>query len=440
MAAPPNNAEKKTFIAGIKSSFAANAASMAILYLTQFLLARLMKVEQYGIYAYCLSWLTILLLLGNLGLDAAALRFIPQYVSRGEWGYCRGMIARSFRVIIPVSVVLLLGGWSVILVNRNQLVEEGLSAALLISMAALPLWTAIRLTQGILQAFKMPGLSQFLDGVLSPLILLSMLGLALMLNITISAPVVMAVFVVSCAVVLIVGIVWLRRYILPQKVKTAVGQYQTWEWLRFAIPMLMIAGTYVIMNNTDVIMIGMMKDTPQAGIYSAATRLAALVSVSLVFVNMALTPYISEYFYNERRGELQHFISLSARIAALFAVPIFLVLMIYGKQVLGLFGSEFQGGYYSLLILISGQLVNVLSGSVGYIMIMTGRQKQAAYVLAAGAVLNIILNLILIPPFGIEGAAVATAVALIVWNVVLVVYIRSRINLNSTIFPVSKPP
>jgi O-antigen/teichoic acid export membrane protein len=438
MASPQNNAEKETFVAGIKSSFVINAASMAILYLSQFLLARMMKVEQYGVYVYSLSWLTILLLLGNLGLDAAALRYIPQYVSRGEWGYCRGIIKRSFQIVFPVSLMLLLGGWSVILINRSHLTEENLIGALLIGMAALPLWTAIRLTQGILQAFKRPGLSQFLDGMLSPLLLLSMLGLAITLNISISAQIVMAVFAVSCAVVLVVGVAWLRRYVMPAQVKTADGEYKTREWLTFSIPMLMIAGTYVIMNNTDVIMIGMMKDTAQAGIYSAATRLAALVSVSLVFVNMVLTPYISEYFYNDRREDLQHFISLSARIVALFAVPMFFILMIYGKHLLGLFGGEFKNGYHSLMILICGQLVNVLSGSVGYIMIMTGRQKQAAYVLAATAALNIILNLILIPPFGIEGAAVATAVALIAWNVVLVVYIRNRINLNSTIFSAMK--
>ena len=188
------------------------------------------------------------------------------------------------------------------------------------------------------------------------------------------------------------------------------------------------------MNNTDVIMIGMMMDTSQAGIYSAAARLSSLVAVSLGFVNMAISPYIVEYFINERRVELQNFISMSVRIVALFAVPIFLLLMIFGKPALGLFGEEFKNGYLSMVILIVGQLVNALSGSVGYIMVMTGKQKQASIVFAISAALNIIMNLILIPFFGIAGAAVATAVSLILWNVLLAVHIRNRLNLNSTIF------
>ena len=109
-------------------------------------------------------------------------------------------------------------------------------------------------------------------------------------------------------------------------------------------------------------------------------------------------------------------------------------LMIFGKPILGLFGEEFKNGYLSLLILIVGQLVNALSGSVGYIMVMTGKQKQASIVFAISAALNIIMNLIFIPIFGIAGAAAVTAASLILWNVTLVFYIRNRLDLNSTIF------
>ena len=431
-------ADKKIFIHNIKYSFVVNVTSMGILYLSQIVLARLMRVDQYGVYVYSLSWLNLLLLMGKMGLDTVLLRYIPQYASRNEWGNSRGLIKRSYQIVFFASFILLLSAWTIIQVNRNSLTVN-LGNTLLIGISVLPLWTAIKLTQGILQAFKRPGLSQFLDGILSPVLLLSILGLMIALNIPVSAPLVMAIFVVDCFVVLLFGLLWVRFYVLPPELKIAIGEYKTREWLMFAVPMLMIVGTQVIMSNTDVIMIGMIKDTSQSGIYSAAARLATLVSVSLVFVNLVLTPYISEYFHNERRKELQHFISLAARIAALFAVPLFFVLMIYGKYVLGFFGSEFKNGYYSLVILITGQLVNVLSGSVGYIMIMTGEQKQAAYVLAGSAGLNIFLNFLLIPAFGIEGAAVATTVSLILWNVVLIFYIKRRMHLNTTIFSGMKP-
>ena len=435
MASEQQHTEKKAFLASIKYSFAANLASMGLLYLTQFLLARIMKVDQYGIYAYSMSWLTLLLIIGSMGLDAALLRYIPQYIARSEWSHCRGIIKKSYRIVFPVSIILLLGAWTAILLNRSHPSESDLTDALLLGMCALPFWTAIKLTQGILQALKRPGLSQLLDGVLSPVLLLLTLGIALISDLPVSAIAVMAIFLVSRFIVLIFGLALLRSHIFPDELKSAEAEYKSRDWLKYAAPMLLIAGTQVIMNNADVIMIGMIKDPSQAGIYSAAARLAALISVSLLFVNLVLTPYISEYYYSERRVELQHFISLSARIAAFFGVPLFLVMLAYGKYALGFFGSEFKDGYYALLILSVGQLVNVLSGSVGYIMTMTGRQKQAAYVLAISAALNIVMNYMLIPHFGIEGAAIATAVSLMLWNIALILYIRKKINLNSTMFP-----
>ena len=434
MTSVQKNIEKKTFITSMKYSFAVNVASKGMLYLSQFLLARILMVDQYGIYAYSLAWLNMLLLVGTMGLDTALSRYIPQYTSRNEWGLCRGIIKRSYQLVFLASIILLIGSCVIILFNRNHLSEKNLFVSLLIGMSALPLWTAIKLTQGVFRSFKKPGFSQFLDGVLLPVLLLSILGMAIILNITISAVTVMAVFVASCLVVLIFGKVWLRTYVYPSMLKIVGVEYKTREWLTFATPMLVIVGTYMIMSNTDVIMIGMMKDPSQAGIYTAAAHMASLVSVSLVFVNMALMPYISEYFFSARRVELQHFIFLSARIAALFAVPVFIILLLYGKYALGFLGDEFKSGYHVLLILITAHLVNVLSGSVGNIMIMTGKQKQAAYTFAISAALNIILNLILIPYYGIDGAAVATAFSMMLWNVALVIYIRKRISLDSTIF------
>ncbi len=410
-----------------------------MLYLSQFLLARMMKVDQYGIYVFGLSWSELLMLIGTVGMDSAALRFIPQYSSQRQLGYSRGYIRRSFQIIVPVSVFLAICAWGIILAAQARFPAGNMERVLMIAMVMLPLRTAIRMIQGILQADKRPGRAQFLDGVLAPILLLTILGLAVALNIPVTASLAMAVFIAACLIVLALGIIWLRRYLMTAEMAASRAEYSTREWLGFALPMLMIVGIFVIISNTDVIMIGMMKDAAQAGVYSAAARLAGLVSISLVFVNMALTPYISEYFYNGRRSDLQHFISLSARIAVLFAVPISLLLLFYGRLVLGLFGDGFRAGYPALVILIIGQLVNVLSGSVGIIMKLTGRYRQAVYVLAGSAVLNIILNLVLIPRFGIVGAAVATAIAMVAWNILMAVYIRNRLKINSTIFSLFNP-
>ena len=98
-----------------------------------------------------------------MGLDATIMRYLPQYVSWGELGYCRGIIRRSYQITFPIGVILFLGESAAVLVGRVHLTEDNLTGCLMIGLAALPLWTVIKLTQGILQALKRPGLSQFLD-------------------------------------------------------------------------------------------------------------------------------------------------------------------------------------------------------------------------------------------------------------------------------------
>ncbi|MBS1270306.1 MAG: hypothetical protein MAG794_01261 [Gammaproteobacteria bacterium] len=105
----------------------------------------------------------------------------------------------------------------------------------------------------------------------------------------------------------------------------------------------------------------------------------------------------------------------------------------FGKLLLSIFGGDFTAGYTSLTILAAGQLFNALTGSVGSTMMMTGHQQPAAWLMIQAALLNGVLNLLLIPHFGIEGAAFATAVATVAWNIRLYHFIRHEIGLDTSL-------
>ena len=94
-----------------------------------------------------------------------------------------------------------------------------------------------------------------------------------------------------------------------------------------------------------------------------------------------------------------------------------ILLIVFADRVLGLFGSEFVAARGEMTVLILGQLVNVGAGSVGYLMKMTGHHNQCAYVFGFSAILNLLLNAILIPFWGIMGAAIATALSMAIWNI-----------------------
>ncbi|MBK5270180.1 MAG: polysaccharide biosynthesis C-terminal domain-containing protein, partial [Bacteroidia bacterium] len=97
---------------------------------------------------------------------------------------------------------------------------------------------------------------------------------------------------------------------------------------------------------------------------------------------------------------------------------------------------EFLDGQQALLILCGGQLINILSGSVGLLLMMTGNQRFSIYSLAISTIFNIIFNIILVPPYGIVGASIASAGSLVIWNFLMYFFVRRKINIRPTAFGV----
>ena len=130
---------------------------------------------------------------------------------------------------------------------------------------------------------------------------------------------------------------------------------------------------------------------------------------------------------------LQRVITTAARVTVALALPAALMLSLFARPILGLvFGSEFERGALCLVILCGAQVVNAGAGSVGLILKMTGHERDAALGMAFGAFTNVVLNTALVPVWGIDGAALATGMSLIVWNVFLVARVWKRLSLDST--------
>ena len=143
---------------------------------------------------------------------------------------------------------------------------------------------------------------------------------------------------------------------------------------------------------------------------------------------------ISELYSKEQTTQLQRMLTLAARGIFIFTLIASLSIAILGEFILSLFGKEFVAGYLPLLILLFGQVISMLSGSVGFLMTMTGHQNQAAKILSAGILINILMNILLVPVFGIIGAAIATATTTAFLNIVMLSFVWKRLNFNPTVF------
>jgi len=206
--------------------------------------------------------------------------------------------------------------------------------------------------------------------------------------------------------------------------------------LAISLPMLMTSTMSFVIGQTGVIMLGMFRSETEVGYYVIAVNLATLTSFILSAINSMAAPKFSELFHSNKMDDLFYVAQKSSKLVFWTTIPILVFLILIGRPLLSfLFGSDFVVAYWAMFFLVLGQFVNSISGSTGYFMNMTGHQTVFRNVMFLASVINVTLNLILIPDLGIQGAALAGMSSLIFWNVYLHIYIKSKYGRIVGYFP-----
>lgn len=424
---------KRLLAFGASGSLLVKIAGAALEFAVHVLLARVLGANQYGIYIYVLTWVSVLAMLATLGFDTASIRFVASYNARGEWGLLRGFMATVLRlVLLSSSMVAVILGIIVMMFVAGE--RSVFAPTFLVGVFLLPLISLTRLRQATLRALKHVVRAELPYLVIRPLVLaLCILGVSVYNSSLLTAREATVFNTVATLAALLVATIWLMK-LVPTPIRSATKSSDTRHWLLVALPLLFISGMQLILSQTDVIMLGAMLDAKHAGIYAATARIAGFIAFGLMAANAIVAPMIAEHYDLQQRERLQGLLTLAARGAFAFGLVVGTGLVVFGRFVLLLFGEEFVVAYPALLILLVGEIINTLMGSVGFLMTMTGHQVKAAWILGASAMLNILLNALLIPQFGMNGAAVATATTIVLWNVVMFLYVRSRLGLNPTMF------
>jgi O-antigen/teichoic acid export membrane protein len=228
---------------------------------------------------------------------------------------------------------------------------------------------------------------------------------------------------------------WMLWRATPSPVRAARPQYEGRAWWLSAWPLAFLGGMSLINNQASTIILGFFVPDAAIGIYRVAAQMSVLASFGLETVNMVMEPRFAALYAKGDMVRLQRLVTASARVILAMNVGITLGCILLGRLFLRLaFGPAYLGAYIPLLILLAGQAVNSAAGSVGMLLNMTRHERDTARGLAVSAILNVVLNLLLVPLLGVIGAAMATAVSLITWNVLLWWAVRQRLGINSLAF------
>ena len=184
----------------------------------------------------------------------------------------------------------------------------------------------------------------------------------------------------------------------------------------------------------DIILIEIFLSPQDIAFYGVVVQIVGVLSFVLGGVNMSIISELSEYYHNKSLKVTQQRISYYVNFMTVIAIIITIFLLFFGRQILGLYGSEYESQFILLAILILAQLVNVLSGSNGWLIDISGNEKISLRAFVLAILIKIFFGIILIKFFGILGMAFGTLLAVSFWNFYLVNFCINKIKLNPSIF------
>jgi len=396
-------------------------------YLFLLLVTRQSGAEAWGIFALCMALLNITSILSRFGIDTALLRFVAQL--KGKMEEVKGIYFQGISLVLFLSVL-----FSVLLFFFSDIVAElvfhkpHLTPYFKIISFGLVPFTIIHINAQTFRGLKkikefafFQHVSKFLFAIIFFLLLTKFYNFG-----QFTVPV--YAFTFAVVVVMIVSLLFIFKKFRGIQSKRI---FTNKEIIKTSFPMMLSSSVLLLMAWSDTIMIGIFKTEVDVGVYNVALKLAMITGIVLGAVNSIVAPKLSETFNNDRMNEFRKLIKQSTRIIFFSTLPILIILFLFPEFLLSFFGTEFAMAKTTLLILLVGQVVNVMSGSVGYILQMTGKEKAFQNILLLALVINIILNILLIPKFGIEGAAVASSFSLLLWNLSSVFYIYRRYNVST---------
>jgi len=394
-------------------------------------IARLLGAEGAGLFFLALSVTAIGSVLGRIGLDNTLLRFIATHATKGEISSVKGVYSLGMRLAVTVSCVLsllgfLLSPWIAIEVFNKPALTESLQW---MSLAILPF--AILNLHGA----SLKGLKHIRNALLIQSISVPLLGLLLIWPLVIIGGVegVSWSYLSATVITALLGyFIWQKATI---KYKVNPSPY-SFSFLLSSCKPLFITSlmNYAVLPWAPLVILGIWADSQDVGIYGAASRIAMLVSFILITINNVLAPKFAELYAKNDFINLEKTARKSTLMITFLASPLFILLIFAGEWVMMLYGSEFIGGAIILTILAIGQFVNVITGSVDNLLIVTGNELIVRNLVILGAALQIILCLILIPLIGMTGAAIGTATAVAAINISSAYLVKKKMGINITPF------
>ena len=420
---------KKTLIKSLIGVGVMKLLSIPVGLATSIILARTLGPEGFGQYAFIMALIPLIALPVNGGLPQLLTREIASFAHANDWSFYRGALRAAHAWVLLVAALVLIVYWT-FGIGLGWVSTEGKWSLLPIALLMVPLLGLTAVRQGTIKGLGLPAYAEIPGQLIQPFVMLLLFGFLAWQGM-LSTEAAITAQVTGAALVFFLAS-WMFFRVQPTEAKGLTPKYQLNRWKSALLPFSLIALVSTFNIQISVIVLGIFSTDEQVAAMRVAERGGQFVMMSLTLVNMVIAPYIVRAHRDGDRALLQNLAQKSARGSLLLALPVAGILILGGESLIKLaFGADYAAiSYWPVVIIAVGQLFNVFFGSVGYLLSMSGYEKDTLKAQLLAVIINVATSVILVPRFGAVGGALSVAMSLIIWNIMSAVLVKKRLAIT----------
>lgn len=430
---------------GVSTSFLLQGFGLALVTGSSVLLARLLGAAGYGTYSYVLAWLEILKIPVAYGLPIMVQREVAVYAARHDWPLVRGLFTRLNQFIIAMSALIIVAAVITATFGIAGLFENASERrTLFIALVSLPIAAFSAIRAATLNGLHLIGKAAFPDQIVRPMTTIVAIGFLWLLGARLTAETAMIAQVTGIACAFGLGALFLWQA-LPAGFAALPARFETRVWMRALGPFLLHGASYVVWASLAVVMLGWYRSPAEVGVYRAAALAAGLSIFPITAFVATVSPLVARLYAEGDMARIQKVVSTTTLAMFAFGFCGVAGYALIGHWLLAfVFGPEFDSGYWPLVIIAGGNWVFSGIWSVGVLLDMSGNQRFPAMAYMGALVVNLVLGVLLIPRFGLIGAAISTAGSWALAHMWLAIVVTRRLGIrpdivHSLVWGVARP-
>lgn len=391
-------------------AFMVRIANAVIAFASQVLLARWMGAFEYGIFV--LVWVTMVIIgnLSCLGFHTTVIRFVPQYREAGKLAELRGILLTSRLFVLLASSAIAAAGAAGLWLFAGS-IESYYVVPFYLGIVCLPMIALSDVLQGIARANAWAGAALAPTYLIRPILILLFMAGAMIAGYAPNATTAIMAAITATYATTIYQLINVTTRI-DRKIEEGPRTVSLRFWISVSLPIFLVESFFFLLTNADVLMVGAYMTPHDVAIYFATVKTLAIAHFVYFAVKAGVAQRYAHLAQENTPGRLGEFARETVNWTFFPTLLLAVAILIVGKPMLILFGPGFDAGYPLLFLLVLGVVARAAVGPAESLLTMTGHQNICAMAYAATLALNVGLNVLLIPGFGLWGAAIATTIAM----------------------------